>query len=181
MLERSHKLRQVSTSLSTSWILSDMRYPQAIGLFLRSADTLYGPITTIRRNGHIEKKIPWSAFSLSERDWERVADVRDLLKVSLAILHNEELTMYLQDSNDIQQLFSTEEHPTLWRALPALEELQTAWEEKRTSVRYILLRSAIDAGLAKLRKYYSRMDAKPVFVLALGTCPCLFQCFALSH
>jgi hypothetical protein len=65
--------------------VTDMRYPQAINLFLQSADTLYGPITTIRRNGHIEKKIPWSAFTLSESDWERVADVRDLLKVSLTL------------------------------------------------------------------------------------------------
>ncbi|KAI0260130.1 hypothetical protein BGY98DRAFT_1104760 [Russula aff. rugulosa BPL654] len=37
----------------------------------------------------------------------------------------------INDSNDIQQLFSSEQQPTMWRALPALEELQTAWEDKR--------------------------------------------------
>jgi hypothetical protein len=89
--------------------------------------------------------------------------------------------MYLQDSNDIQQLFSSEEHPTLWRALPALEELQTAWEKKRKSARYVLFRDAIDAGLAKLKKYYLRMDTKPVFTLALGTRSCSSKCFAFSH
>lgn len=59
---------------------------QAINLFLQSADALYGPITTIRRNGHIEKKIPWSAFTLTDQDWERVKDARDLLKVSLFVV-----------------------------------------------------------------------------------------------
>jgi hypothetical protein len=122
-------------------------------MFIQSADTLYGPITTIRRNGHIEKKIPWSAFALTEADWERVADARDILK----------------DSNDIQELFSSEQQPTLWRALPALEELQTAWEGKRKAPRFLLYRDAVDAGLGKLRKYYSRIDSKPVFILSLST------------
>ena len=62
---------------------TNMRRLQPIDLFLQSADSLYGPITTICRNGHVEKKIPWSAFSLTERDWERVADARDILKVNL--------------------------------------------------------------------------------------------------
>ncbi|KAF8487806.1 hypothetical protein F5888DRAFT_1624190, partial [Russula emetica] len=119
--------------------------------FLRSADSLYGPITTIRRNGHVEKKIPWSAFALTERDWERVADARDILK----------------DSNDIQELFLSEKQLTLWRVLPALEELQTTWEDKRKLDRFLLYRDAIDAGLSKLQKYYSRIDTKPVFILAL--------------
>jgi hypothetical protein len=76
--------------------------------------------------------------------------------------------MRLQDSNDIQQLFSSEQQPTLWRALPALEELQTAWEDKKKLERFALYEDAIDAGLSKLQKYYSRIDTKPVFVLALG-------------
>jgi hypothetical protein len=66
-----------------------MSHSQAINLFLQSADTLYGPMTTIRRNGQIEKKIPWSAFTLTEKDWDQVADARDILR----------------DSNDIQELF----------------------------------------------------------------------------
>ncbi|KAF8495254.1 NUC071 domain-containing protein [Russula emetica] len=109
------------------------------------ANSLYGPITTICQNGHVEKKIPWSAFALMERDWERVADARDILK----------------DSNDIQELFSSEKQPTLWCTLPALEELQTAWEDKRKLGRFLLYRDVIDAGLSKLQKYYSRIDTKP--------------------
>ena len=50
------------------------------------ADALYGPITIICRNGRIDKKIPWSAFILTDSDWEWVKDARDILKVrSLAL------------------------------------------------------------------------------------------------
>lgn len=76
---------------------------------------------------------------------------------------------YLQDSKDIQHYFSSERLPTLWRALPALEELQTAWEAKRDSDKFFLYKDAINDGLEKLQKYYSRIDSKPTFVLALGT------------
>ena len=45
---------------------------KAIILFIQTADLLYGPITTIRQNGRITKKIPWTAFTLTDSDWERV-------------------------------------------------------------------------------------------------------------
>ena len=76
--------------------------------------------------------------------------------------------MTVQDSNRIQQYFSSETQPTLWRALPALEELQTAWEKKRDAPKYVLYKDALTNGLDKLRKYYSWLDEKPSFVLALG-------------
>ncbi|KAF8469357.1 hypothetical protein DFH94DRAFT_795794 [Russula ochroleuca] len=38
-------------------------------------DALYGPITTVCRNGQTVKKIPWNAFQLTDADWERVKDV----------------------------------------------------------------------------------------------------------
>ena len=55
---------------------------QAINLFLQMADSLYGHITTICQNGRITKKIPWTAFTLIDSDWEQVKDARDILKVS---------------------------------------------------------------------------------------------------
>jgi hypothetical protein len=59
--------------------------------------------------------------------------------------------------------------------LPALEQLQTAWEEKRDSGDFDLYKDAIEDGLEKLRKYYSRIDSKPMFVLALGSLLLLFH------
>jgi len=54
---------------------------KAINLFISSADHCYGPITTIQREGRILKHIPWSAFALSEGDWERVKEAREILDV----------------------------------------------------------------------------------------------------
>jgi hypothetical protein len=54
-----------------------------INLFIASADELFGPITTVRANGRIMKKIPWTAFHLTDDDWQRVKDVKDILVVRL--------------------------------------------------------------------------------------------------
>jgi hypothetical protein len=56
---------------------------QAINLFISSADQLYGPITTLRRDGRVFKKIPWTAFTLSDSDWARVLDAKAILAVSI--------------------------------------------------------------------------------------------------
>jgi len=50
-----------------------------------------------------------------------------------------------------------------------IEELQTAWEAKRDSDRFSTYQTAINNGLEKLNKYYSRFDEKPAYILALGT------------
>ena len=72
------------------------------------------------------------------------------------------------DSNQIQQHFSSEKQPTLWRVLPALEDLQSKWEKKRRLPRFDPYKYALTDGLEKLKKYYFRLDDKPSFVLALG-------------
>ena len=81
-----------------------------------------------------------------------------------------------QDSNNIQHAFSAEKRPTLWRALPLIEELQTVWEEKRITPRFARYHDAINDGLAKLNKYYSKFDEKPAYIIALGNVP-----LSLSH
>jgi len=54
---------------------------QPIQLFVATADQRFGPVTTIRSNGRIEKHIPWSAFTFSDDDWNRVSEAADLLAV----------------------------------------------------------------------------------------------------
>jgi hypothetical protein len=127
-------------------------------MFMKLADELFGLITTIWHPGCPVKHIPWIAFTIGPADWERVNTTRDIVS----------------DANNIQQYFSSELQPTLWRAIPAIEELQTAWETKRDDPKYALFKPAIEQGLDKVSKYYRRFDDKPVYVLALGKsiCPC---------
>ncbi|KAG6823929.1 hypothetical protein H0H92_008583 [Tricholoma furcatifolium] len=124
---------------------------QPISLFLNGADDLFGPITTLQKNGHIVKRIPWTTFKLLDDDWVRVVDMKEIL----------------EDANNIQQVFSSEKEPTLWRALPALEKLLSAWEKKRDKPRFSLYEDALTAGIEKIVKYYLLLDERPAFVLAL--------------
>jgi len=38
-------------------------------------------MTIVRREGRVIKKIPWSAFKISEVDWIRVLDAKSILAV----------------------------------------------------------------------------------------------------
>ncbi len=51
-------------------------------MFLNIVDHQFSPITTLHKNGKIVKKIPWSAFRLSNADWQRVKLCTELLDVS---------------------------------------------------------------------------------------------------
>jgi len=80
MLSVLYKLRQVCFSAFFDFSLLTSG-EKAINLFVSSADHRYGPITTIRCEGRIVKHIPWSAFALSEGDWERVKEAGEILDV----------------------------------------------------------------------------------------------------
>lgn len=125
-----------------------------INLFIVTADQWYGPITTICCDGHVLKHIPWTVFTLMETDWAWVKEVAEILA----------------DSNQIQQYFSAEKQLTLWRALPAIEEVQTAWEAKLELESFAKYHEVINDGLKKIMKYYSHFDEKPAFIIAPGEC-----------
>ena len=83
-----------------------------MALFVASADEMYGPITTLRRNNHVVKHIPWSAFKMGEQDWTRVTDARDILGVSNCIFESRPRThssgRTLIGSNNISPLKSNQ-------------------------------------------------------------------------
>jgi len=82
MLDQANRLRQVFISnLACQILYSHFIKFKPIGLFLSSADEIFGPITTLRRENRVVKHLPWSAFKLTDSDWQRVVDVRDILQV----------------------------------------------------------------------------------------------------
>jgi hypothetical protein len=80
-----------------------------------------------------------------------------------------------QDSHTIQEAFSAEKQPTLWRAIPALEELMLSWEDKIDDGDFADYHDALCDGIAKIKKYYCKFDEKPAFILALH------KSFSLPH
>ncbi|KAJ3714782.1 hypothetical protein C8R42DRAFT_590961, partial [Lentinula raphanica] len=119
--------------------------------FVDIADALFGPITVIRQNGRVSKKVPWAAFKFSSRDWDRVKDCLSIL----------------EHPARIQQLFSSSKTVSIYKAIPAFEVLLTQWENMLQDTRYQLYHSAVEAGLKKLQKYYTRFDEKPAYILSL--------------
>ncbi|KAG6906426.1 hypothetical protein DXG01_014018 [Tephrocybe rancida] len=114
-------------------------HSKAINLFVIQADQLYGPIMTQRTNGRVTKKIPWTDFILNDSDWKRVEEAKTIM----------------MDLNRVLHYFSAEKQPTLYHAIPAIKNLQMAWEDKLSKLVYALYHDAIRDGLAKLLKYYS--------------------------
>lgn len=68
---------------------------KAINQFVSVADDLFGPITIIRKDGKIVKKIPWSAFKFAAVDWERVKDCKVILEVRQYVLFLKTLLMLI--------------------------------------------------------------------------------------
>jgi hypothetical protein len=86
MLDRAYRLREVRLPMPSdshlTWLIFEI-IRQPIGLFVATADQRFGPITTIRCNGRVEKQIPWTAFTMTDGDWRRVREAADILAVSL--------------------------------------------------------------------------------------------------
>ena len=161
MLDTANKLHQVSL-ISFIFVIFILKSHQPIGLFLTS-DELYGPITSIHHDNRLIKHIPWSAFKLAESDWLRVVDACDILGVSGFLFYwPNDVWFNVQDSNQIQQYFSSE------KELACSSHFQTAWEKEHNNPKYTLYKDALSKGLEKIRKYYSWLDDKPSFMLALG-------------
>ncbi|KAF9039640.1 hypothetical protein BDZ89DRAFT_945204 [Hymenopellis radicata] len=128
---------------------------QSINRFVLAADDRFGPITTIRKKGEPVKHIPWTAFKFTNEDWARVSDC----------------TLLLDDANSIQQIFSSGKRPSIYKVIPAIETLQTAWKKKLKDPKFQLYHPALEAGLSKLLKYYMKFDEKPAYVLSLFVHP----------
>ncbi len=141
-------------------MLADLPF-QPMTSFTATADARFDAITTIRKNGKIVKKIPWSAFRLEKEDWDRVKLCIEILEVRLQSLHFPlcfESQYIPQDADKYHQLFSSDKAPTLHRVIPALEALCTKWEKKLADPKYAVFHPALQAGLDKLNKYYAKLD-----------------------
>ncbi|KAL1948836.1 hypothetical protein VTO73DRAFT_10642 [Trametes versicolor] len=84
-----------------------VRMQCVIDSFVATVEGKFGPITEIRKNGKVAKRIPWLAFCLEEADWQRVRLCADILA----------------DANKYHQIFSSHQIPTIHWVIPAVEAL----------------------------------------------------------
>ena len=125
---------------------------QPINLFINLADELFSPITTVCQPGMPVKCIPWTTLTFLSSDWDQIKD----------------LCAIISDGNNVQQIFSFDTQPTLWQVIPAYEELLSMWEAKLTMSAFEQYSEALQRGMEKIRKYYTKFDKEPAYILALG-------------
>ena len=103
---------------------------------MTSADEMYGPITTLCANNRLVKHIPWSAFKLSDQDWHRVVDARDILRVRFPSSQFEQkLIVYLGlESNSTVLLSRHPSHPLVHPSRPRRPANGLGEETRRTQV-----------------------------------------------
>ncbi|KAG2062796.1 hypothetical protein BDR04DRAFT_1123701 [Suillus decipiens] len=76
--------------------------------------------------------------------------VKHIIYISHDWEHINDTCIVISDANNMQQIFSSKQHPTLWCAIPALKQLQTLWE-KKWDMSYIL---ATELPYKVLHPYY---------------------------
>ncbi|KZT27265.1 hypothetical protein NEOLEDRAFT_1061268, partial [Neolentinus lepideus HHB14362 ss-1] len=91
----------------------------------------------------------YSDFALSDREWE-----------FLQLVHQ-----VLQEPSEAHQNFSSMNKPTLWAAIPILENLQNGWESMAKDSHFSQVKDAINAGLDNLRKWYKKTDASSAYFI----------------
>jgi len=72
-----------------------------------------------------------------------------------------------QVAKTAQQSFSSENLPTLYNAIPALEKMYSKWEKLRDTPEATPFQPALDAALTKINEYYQKTAESDAHVMAM--------------
>ncbi|EKM48148.1 uncharacterized protein PHACADRAFT_109346, partial [Phanerochaete carnosa HHB-10118-sp] len=113
-------------------------------------------VTAIARDE--KDKTKWrklEALRLTSDEWER-ADL---------------FTQLLAHADERQHAFSSETHPCLQYAIPALEGLYKAWSTRAAKDRYSHFSNALHAGADKIAEYYDKMGDSKAYIISMYLAP----------
>ena len=118
----------------------------------------------------VEKGQPkYESYKLSEGEWTLLDLIHEVLEVcSLTCsLLCRSTKIIVSGSREGPRNVSAEYYPTIWRILPAYEELLADWRKFATDRRMVTLRPAIEAGIGSLEKYYNKTDNSPAHIVSM--------------
>ena len=78
--------------------------------------------------------------------------------------------MTFKHADKAQHAFSSNQGPSLHLALPALKALHKAWSTRASSPKYDPFHEALEAGTAKIDKYYQKTADLDAYTFAM----CMF-------
>jgi hypothetical protein len=135
-----------------------------VNLFVRNADD-------DKRVPKVDKGLPkYITYKFTDEEWAqmklilKVLEVRVLLPIRLL----SDSLLFIQPTVNLQQQFSSETEPTIWRIIASFEDIFTEWEEKMEDPKYSSIAPAIKLGWDTFRKYYVDTDRSDVAVISMS-------------
>ena len=98
---------------------------------------------------------------MSEAEWELIEMAYQCLKIPAA-LHSE---------------LSAEKMPTCHKVYPLVIHLLVSWTELKNDPGYDIVRTALDAGIKNMKKWYQSVHATPIYFITHGAC-IVMMCFS---
>ncbi|KAF8799820.1 hypothetical protein BYT27DRAFT_7217371 [Phlegmacium glaucopus] len=92
---------------------------------------------------NLTKNRGYADLQLTKKDWDRLEVVCNVLR----------------EPSDVQQTFSNEHAPTVWRIIPSLKFLIKQWETMVTQPQYREVKDAIMEGVISFQKWYRKYHA----------------------
>ena len=107
----------------------------------------------------------YAMFKLSEGEWSLLKLVRDGLKEPALSC----------------QSFSHSTRPSVYRALPVIEQMQQRWEAMVKDRKYAQIVPALKASLENLRKWYRSLDDSSIYFICLVLDPRIKLAYFEKH
>ncbi|KAJ8496334.1 hypothetical protein ONZ45_g12488 [Pleurotus djamor] len=136
---------------------------------LAAADLSYNTSTGLYSTNKREEVVDTFVYELGrlEKDLTKRAKI-DNLKLSSAEWKRVKLLLELLSLSDsAQQAFSSDQHSSLFLALPALEALHKAWSKRSELPEYASFRPALNAAVEKIEEYYNRTSDTDAYIITM--------------
>jgi hypothetical protein len=151
MLERAETQRQVSNVSSAIFnpIMCGIQY---INTFIYEMGL---------KEPNLDKRKKIGELELRNDEWDCVKLFLDLLAVCILISH------HLKHADHAQQAFSSDRHPSLHLAIPALEALHKAWNSRLARPKYGHFKQPLQAAIDKITVYYEKTGGSDAYIIAM--------------
>ena len=101
---------------------------------------------------NVDSKQPkYRSYKFEEAEWETLTLIKKVLQVAA----------------DIQEEFSAEYYPTVWRILPLYEQFLAKWRQYADDPDMIVFWPALEVAIKSVEKYYNKIDNSPVNIVSL--------------
>lgn len=100
------------------------------------------------------KQPSYASYRFEETEWSLIEKIHSVLEVCNLLVSMYTMFSHFQESGKIQQQFSSDASPLVWKVLPMIEEFMQNWTETSLKPDYKILHPAIQSGLQTMGKYF---------------------------